>query len=347
MLITPRPGAHRDNIVEALGRARLKVSNLRSAGPTDAYLRLLAYLEWVTESARALQGQISGADLDRLLHTPRYYALLGACGTLLQPTEQLVRFVRDLPGEQFLEEALKSPRAQVRVVNGMVNQELEEREADFKAAVTALDEHARRWQGSQWLVVADSSFYLHSPAPLAEADLHEVLELPAGEDVHVLFPIVVVDELDRLKESGSRHPRWRAGHTLGRLDEVITSGTTGVLRPRAVGDRVAGQITVEIVMDAPGHVRQPNADDEIIERAATVQSVAGREVRLLTCDTGQATRGRIAGLKVKKLRSTEGTGDEPPRSGAGNGQTRGTGGRAQRKNRAEAADGGESGAPPQ
>lgn len=155
----------------------------------------------------------------------------------------------------------------------------------------------------------------------------------------MLFPIVVVDELDRLKDSGSHHPRWRAGHTLGRLDEAITSGTTGELHPRAVGDPVAGQITVEIVMDAPGHVRQPNADDEIIERAATVQSVASREVRLLTCGTGQTTRGRIAGLKVTKLPSRAGTGADPPRSGAGNEQPRGTGVRAQRKNRAEAVSG--------
>jgi hypothetical protein len=141
-----------------------------------------------------------------------------------------------------------------------------------------------------------------------------------------------------LKETGATHARWRAGHTLGFLDQTITSGTTGILhhsRP-GLGDSIVGQVTVEIVLDQPGHIRLPIDDDEIIERAATIQAVAGREVRLLTCDTGQDTRGRIAGLKVTKLPSNAGAGDEPPRHGGGGDQPRGTGTRAQRKARLEA-----------
>ncbi|WP_219818704.1 MULTISPECIES: PIN domain-containing protein [unclassified Streptomyces] len=283
-------------------------------------------------------------DIDRLLHTRRYYALLSACGALITPTQQVLYSAADaLAIHGSVDTAFMAARAQVaagelKIVNGLVAQELEEREADLTAAMTALEEHAKRWHGSQWLVVADSSFFLNSSRPLAETDVNTATGLPAGEDVLLLFPIVVVDELDRLKESGSAHPRWRAGHTLGRLDEAITSGTTGELRPRSAAEPVAGQITVEIVMDAPGHVRQSNADDEIIERAAAVQAIAGRDVRLLTCDTGQATRGRIAGLKVTKLPSRAGTGAEPPRPGAVGDQPRGTGLRAQQKNRAEAAN---------
>lgn len=201
----------------------------------------------------------------------------------------------------------------------------------------ALNEHVSRWSGPTWLAVADSSFYLNSPRPLADTDLHKVMGLPTDEEIHLLFPIVVVDELDRLKEAGGTHPRWRAGHTLGRLDEAITSGTTGILHPRAPGEgqSIVGRVTVEIVLDQPGHIRQPLADDEIIERAATIQAVAGRVVSFLTCDTGQATRGRMAGLKVCKLPSKAGGGDEPPRPGNGGDQPRGTGLRAQRKNRRE------------
>jgi hypothetical protein len=194
-----------------------------------------------------------------------------------------------------------------------------------------------RWSGPVWLAVADSSFYLNSPQPLADTDLHKVMGLPADEEIHPLFPIVVVDELDRLKETGGTHPRWRAGHTLGRLDEAITSGTTGTLHPRAPseGQSIVGQVTAEIVLDQPGHTRQPIADDEIIERAATIRAVAGRDVRFLTCDTGQATRGRLVDLKVTKLPSKVGADDEPPRHGNGGDQPRGTGLRAQRKNRRE------------
>jgi hypothetical protein len=321
MLITPRPGAHRDSIHKAIQRVQLEASNLRGAGPHTAYQRLLQYLEWVTDAVRILQDQVSAADVDRLIQTRRYYALLGACGTLAGSDQQ-------------------------RLVNGLVDQELADRDAALGAALTTLNEHISRWGGPMWLVVADSSFYLNSPHPLADTDLHKVMGLHVEEEIHLLFPIVVVDELDRLKETVGGHPRWRAGHTLGRLDQAITSGTTGILHRSRPGEgrSVIGQVTAEIVLDQPGHTRQPIADDEIIERAATIQAVAGREVRLLTCDTGQATRGRMAGLKVTKLPSNAGTGDEPPRHGNGGDQPRGTGSRAQRKNRreaeiAEAADG--------
>ncbi|MFD8029858.1 hypothetical protein ACGFYM_00015 [Streptomyces sp. NPDC048231] len=54
-------------------------------------------------------------------------------------------------------------------------------------------------------------------------------------------------------------------------------------------------------MDQPGHVRLPITDDEIIDRAVAIQAIAVREVRLLTCDTGQHTRDGAAGLKVTKV----------------------------------------------
>ena len=59
-------------------------------------------------------------------------------------------------------------------------------------------------------------------------------------------------------------------------------------------------------------------------------------MRFLTSDTGQATRGRMAGLKVTKLPSNAGAGGEPPRQGRGGDQPRGTGSRGQRKNRQKA-----------
>ena len=57
---------------------------------------------------------------------------------------------------------------------------------------------------------------------------------------------------------------------------------------------------MELLFDPSGHVRLPRADDEIVDRALTVQTLAGRPVRLLTYDTGQSTRARAAGLSVHK-----------------------------------------------
>ncbi|MEU1410139.1 PIN domain-containing protein [Streptomyces sp. NPDC005731] len=186
-------------------------------------------------------------------------------------------------------------------------------------------------------MVADSSFYIQNPDRLSEVDLHAVLNLPPNEDIRLLFPIAVVDELDGLKDAGKSRPRWRAAHTLGLLDSILTGGTFGVLRE---ADRTGepadwrGEVNVEIVLDQPGHVRLPITDDEIIDRAVAIQALAAREVRLLTCDTGQHTRGRAADLKVTKV-STKDPGPEHDWEAE---QASGNGTRAKRRDRQAARE---------
>lgn len=43
------------------------------------------------------------------------------------------------------------------------------------------------------------------------------------------------------------------------------------------------------------------SDDEIVDRASAIKPLVGRDVTLLTYDTSQASRGRQADLKVRKL----------------------------------------------
>ncbi|MFC7261496.1 PIN domain-containing protein [Streptomyces lutosisoli] len=318
MLITPRPGADRKNIRNVLRETRMKAENLR--GPSgSAFESLLRYLEWATDAARILRSQVSDRDLDHLVLTRRYQALLGSCGTLAGTDQQ-------------------------RLVNGLVDLEITERIQAFEEAESALDAQISRWNGREWFVVADSSFYIHNPDKLADVDLHKVLGLPSGEHIRLLFPIVVVDELDGLKEAGKHQARWRASHTLGLLDETLSGSTFGILRradPFSQDGEVHGEVNVEIVLDPPGHVRLPIPDDEIIDRAAAIQPLAARDVRLLTCDTGQHTRGRAAGLKVTKVPAKD-PGPEPDWEAL---DKPGTGVRAQRRER-QAAREAQSDAPP-
>ncbi|MFJ6846474.1 PIN domain-containing protein [Streptomyces griseoluteus] len=304
MLITPRPGAHREALLRALDRAHTAAANLQGAGPETAYTRLLSYLNWATDAADHLRYSVSDADLDRLVLTRRYHALLAGSGTLKG-------------GEQE------------RLINGLVNLEVAERVQALGDAVQDLKKQIERWQGVDYFVVADTSFYCHNPAKLADVNLHEVLNLPSGMSIRLLLPIAVVDELDRLKEAGKSQARWRAGHTLGLLDEVLNGATFGVWRRRRLlpDGEFHGDVNLEIVLDQPGHVRLPLADDEIVDRAAAIQVFADRKVRLLTCDTGQHTRGRNAGLPVTKV-SAKPQGEEPDWESQGK---PGTGVRAQRR----------------
>lgn len=110
----------------------------------------------------------------------------------------------------------------------------------------------------------------------------------------------------RLLKVASRAPlvRWRAGHTLGVLDELPQHPRTPAMVRMGERDDSGlsrGGVLVEVFLDQPGRERLPNADDEIIERACAIALYAGRPVRLVTMDTGMAMRGRSAGLRVHKV----------------------------------------------
>jgi len=197
-----------------------------------------------------------------------------------------------------------------------VNLELTQRVDAFEVAIKALDAQIQRWSRPGAFVIADTSVYIEHKEKLEDLDFAPLLKI-RGAPIHVLVPIVVVDELDGLKKSKTSHERWRAGYTLAVLDRVFASSTAAA-RLRAEdfsaldsGGIPRGEVTIELVFDPPGHVRLPINDDEIIDRALVIQPLAGREVALLTYDTGQSTRARAVGLRVHKL--TRPIGDEPTR----------------------------------
>jgi hypothetical protein len=289
MLVTPRPGTSLDNLVKSLQRIYTDALNLRGGGAQTAHKRLLAYLEWAGQSARMLHNQVSESDVAALVLNRRYELLLSSSGTM-------------------------AGTAQERVVNDLVSLELDQRVADFEEAINSLQTERQRWLTAGALVVPDSSFYIQYKDKLEDVDFRPLLSI-REENVNVLIPIVVVDELDGLKQYSKQHVRWRARHTLAVLDRVLR-WTTGRATLResdfsvlGTGGIPRGEVTVELLFDSPGHIRLPINDDEIVDRALAVQILAERPVALLTYDTGMSTRARNAGLRVEKL--SEDVGEEP------------------------------------
>ena len=202
MLITPRPGTDRRNLRKTLSDVRTAVRNLWSGGgPGTAQDRVAGYLEWVTSAVQQLGAQISAADLDQLVLTRGYDRLLSAAGTMTGT---------DISTQ--------------RVLNGLVSLELTQRVDAFDAAAKALDEQIQRWSRPGVFVAADTSFYIEHESKLENVDFRPLLQIWENP-VHLLVPLVVVDELDSLKKSKTRHERWRAGYTLAVLDRVFASST--------------------------------------------------------------------------------------------------------------------------
>jgi hypothetical protein len=296
MLVKPLPGANRDHLIETLSGERQRVANLQGPFNGPAYGRLSKYLRWASQAARMLRSVVSPADVARLVLTKRYEALLSGAASGLAGSHQ----------EGFL--------------NDLISLELEERVADFDEVLADLREVMDRWDRAGVLAVADSSVYIEHDAKLEMWDFQNLCSA-REQAVHLIFPMVVVDELDGIKQVKDRNRRWRAGYTLAVLERHLPTGRgSGVIReadasPLETGGVPRGAVSVEVLYDPPGHARLPINDDEIVDRAVTVQLLSGRPVQVITYDTGQAMRARAAGLTVVKLRPAAETEPEPEPNG--------------------------------
>ncbi|MFB7359681.1 PIN domain-containing protein [Streptomyces gardneri] len=266
MIVTPIPGAHRDTVLNLLRSAHTAAINLGNHEGAVDYLE--RYLTWATGHSRLLGSQILSKDIDALFFTKIYWALLGGAGTV-------------------------SGQLQHRVVIGLIDQEVRERIAELEEAIQTFTEAEKLWPKSLSVLVMDTSFFIEHEVKFEEADFHALA--PETGELRVAVPMVVVDELDRLKEArASTHLRWRARHGLAVLDRLLG------------GPESLGGVSVEVLPDPPGHVRLPDEDDEIVDQALSLQTRASGPVRLVTYDTGMALRAKIAGMPVRKLRKDPG-----------------------------------------
>jgi predicted ribonuclease YlaK len=185
----------------------------------------------------------------------------------------------------------------------LVEAEIAEQRELLLAEMKALNEAASRWTWGHLLVV-DTSAVIHGPH-LWTWDPADEYGLSA-ERVQIVLPMLVLDELDDLKENSKQHTRNRARETLKWLAEKLGSNSNVVIRQDRVADPTdgtvaRGEVHLDVLLDDVGHIRLPIADDEIVDRAATVASTSGRKVTLVTNDVGQAYRARLAGLEVRAV----------------------------------------------
>jgi hypothetical protein len=283
MLITPRPGVNLDNLIQNLRTVHMEASNLRGgSGATTAQIYLLDYLEWAGRTARTLGYQIRDSDLTSLVLNRRYEVLLSSFGTMSSPLVEAQRVVRDL-----------------------VRLELDDRIKDFDATIKTLQSYKDRWNNVGDLVVLDTCFYVEHPDELKDTDLAAVTAVKTpGSMMHVLVPLLVVDELDRLKRNSQA--RSRARTALKMLDEVFKrvskENSMGLLRQEdnttgPDGSVGLGRITMELLFDPREHVRLPDNDSEIVDRAVAVQTLASKPVTMVTYDKNMSFRARYEGLQ--------------------------------------------------
>ena len=276
MLIHPLPGFDRHDIIKAFREAETRAHNLSGAHhPVGLYNK---YLQWVIDTERQLRGMVRAADLDRLIRTPRFWALHGLN---IEGMSSATAFDVVRVEVENVVEALTEARKSLEFID-------------------------TRWPERETvLIVCDTSVYCQYPHKLENADLAGALGL-ADRDIHLLFPAVVVEELDRHKESKNDHLRFRGGYTLAVLERHLDlPNETGVLRESGPSpedpDIHRGRVTVEVLADPLTHTRLDDPDAEIIDRALAVDRLTEQRLIFVTYDTYQAFQARGEGLTVHKL----------------------------------------------
>jgi hypothetical protein len=278
-LLRPIPGASRDALSNTLAESKAGVENIRGAG-LQIGARYREYMTWANTGIRALRRLVSQEDVESLIASRGFWELH-----------------RQGQGQDPL------------VTSELVDSEIDERIRAFEAARGELD----YWHGAftrfAAIVIPDASVFIHHAQKLEEWDLVPDLGLRFHEELCLVVPIAVIDELDRLKENSASTARWRSAYSLAVIDRVVgLDARRGRLKEAnltpTVGESTRGEVWLQILFDPPQHERLPLADDEIVDRALALQGLTGREVDLLTFDTGQSTRARAAGVRALRYRST-------------------------------------------
>lgn len=262
------PSANVQQAIELLAELKVNCRNqAQPAGEMHPVDRQATYVRYATLTEQRLHSIVSFATAAAFFEGPRH---------------------RDI--------CSMTPGSQLEL---MMSAEVDAQANRFEAWEMQLKDARDLLAGADIALVLDSSFYLEHPDKLRDVNFHELAQRTGK--IKVLVPMVVVDELDGLKRTGDQKRRWRAGHSLGVIDEVVQQPPApGILTAgEPMPPRIRGEVTLQIVLDPPGHQRLLINDDEIVDRALACKTFAG-EVAIVTYDTGQSQRARTARLGVIK-----------------------------------------------
>jgi hypothetical protein len=269
MYIRLLPGATPASVLEPLQRVTTAVGNLSTAHFADSVQRRYSYLAWAHESVAALRHVIAPADLNRLIRTAAFWHI-HASASVSDPAQTLT-----------------------------IGTEIDARKTEITQLHNDLQAQVERWSAVR-IVVPDTSMFIRHDK-LEEWDLAPLLNLAVDEPLHIIVPMAVVDELDRLKEASQDHLRWRGRYSTAVLDRVLPDPLQiGELRPKGY-EEGRGRVTVEVLLDPPEHFRLPHEDAEIVDQAHAVNGLAAQPVTVLTYDTNQSMIARARGLQCRKL----------------------------------------------
>jgi hypothetical protein len=254
---------------DEVSRIIVDLGNLQIPNASDE--TLAAYVDWADTTERRLGALFADQDYRQTLYTNRFWHLFnwsgtGGTGMGAKP------FVLMLAAEKEL---------QMRLLG------------EAKAELQRLRDWASTHHGVP-VAVYDTNALIHYVFP----DLIDWKAEIGEPAVHLVVPLIVIDELDR-KRFGDSKTAQKA-----RKAQKALWNAVGNANP---GDRVSLQnltcaVTIEVFIDERGHRRLSDPDDEIVDRAALMKQLLGTSsVRVVTGDVGVWLRASVEDLGVVRL----------------------------------------------
>lgn len=284
MIIWPTTGATGINVLTALRDVEIDAGNIYSHG-TDAGAVVTSYLSWVSAATNRLRGLVNPEDQRRLILSETYWSALSMANPSAAPP--LMRAIHD---------------------------EIAARQHAIKLAAQALSDFLTTWTqdalGTTFLVV-DTNVILHHGQDVEHIPWHRLVGEGTQVPLCVVLPLLIVDELDDQKRGKQRSEARRA------LRSIYAHFRSDVAIPVTLTSPTLGSAPVQmrLLLDDSGHIRLPRADDELVARAVSLQSLLGKQIRFITYDTGAALRATAAGLSTHHLQENleEEEAARPPR----------------------------------
>ncbi len=106
-------------------------------------------------------------------------------------------------------------------------------------------------------------------------------QLDLGPQIRIVIPILVIEELDRLKD---RERTTKVGERARKVIKCLRDLHAGVQPGLPASIPKRNNVTIEVLLDSDWHQRRPNNDGEIIDQALHIQEMTGQEVWLACVD---------------------------------------------------------------
>ncbi len=136
-------------------------------------------------------------------------------------------------------------------------------------------------------VVLDTNAIMHAK-PLRDSDWPGEL---GRSSVRLILPLIVITELDNLRNSGNDKKRARAATRLSEMRRLLDGKGRG---PTDVRTRV----TLEVLVTPRGHLRHQNNDEEILANVESLSRRPGGALVLATDDFSMQLRAESRGMDV-------------------------------------------------